>query len=88
HFFTHIPQPIHRTSDMKEILSVGLTSIHNLPDRLRSNEKLHYQKDFRPTISKFLTFLHSWAHLFGLQRLASTIAIRVILSAMILGRRG
>ncbi|KAH0826625.1 hypothetical protein J3R83DRAFT_4990 [Lanmaoa asiatica] len=28
------------------------------------------------------TFLHSWAHRFGLQRLESTIAIRVILSAI------
>ncbi|KAI9569963.1 hypothetical protein HD554DRAFT_2089033, partial [Boletus coccyginus] len=27
-------------------------------------------------------FLHSWAHRFGLQRLESTIAIRVILSAI------
>ncbi|KAF8884925.1 hypothetical protein CPB84DRAFT_1685664, partial [Gymnopilus junonius] len=26
------------------------------------------------------TFLHSWAHRFGLHRLASTMAIRVILS--------
>ena len=28
------------------------------------------------------TFLHSWAHRFGLQRFASTIAIRVILSVI------
>ena len=30
-----------------------------------------------------LAFLHSWAHRFGLQRLESTIAIRVILSAIV-----
>ena len=30
-----------------------------------------------------LTFLHSWAHRFGLQRFESTIAIRVILSAIV-----
>lgn len=31
HFLTQIPQPIHRNSEMKEILSVGFTSIHCLP---------------------------------------------------------
>jgi hypothetical protein len=31
HLLTHIPQPIHRTSEMKAILSVGVTSIHILP---------------------------------------------------------
>ncbi|KAJ3972181.1 hypothetical protein EV361DRAFT_798605, partial [Lentinula raphanica] len=71
HFFTHIPQPIQRISEMNAILSVGLTSIHNLPGIL----------DTSTTSS--LTFLHSWAHLFGLQRLESTIAIRVILSDIV-----
>ncbi|PFH49577.1 hypothetical protein AMATHDRAFT_147458 [Amanita thiersii Skay4041] len=32
HFLTHIPHPIHRNSEMKAILSVGLTSIHNFPE--------------------------------------------------------
>lgn len=31
HFLTHIPQPMQRNSEMKAILSVGLTSIHILP---------------------------------------------------------
>ncbi|KAF8155609.1 hypothetical protein B0H34DRAFT_658921, partial [Crassisporium funariophilum] len=66
YFLTQIPQPMHRNSEMKEILSVGLTSIQSLPER---------------TVK--LTFLHSCAHRFGLHRLASTIAIRVILSAIV-----
>ena len=32
---------------------------------------------------RYNTFLHSCAHLFGLQRLESTMAIRVILSAIV-----
>lgn len=32
HFFTQIPQPMHRTSEMNAILSVDLTSIQSLPD--------------------------------------------------------
>ncbi|EPS98283.1 hypothetical protein FOMPIDRAFT_59160, partial [Fomitopsis schrenkii] len=31
HFFTQIPQPMQRNSEMKAILSVGLTSIQSLP---------------------------------------------------------
>ena len=31
HFFTQIPQPIHKNSEMKAILSDGFTSIHSLP---------------------------------------------------------
>ncbi|KAH8113804.1 hypothetical protein DFH11DRAFT_1463926, partial [Phellopilus nigrolimitatus] len=65
HFLTQIPQPIHRNSEMNEILSVGLTSMHNLPAWPKR------------------TFLHSCAHRFGLHLLASTMAIRVILSAMV-----
>ncbi|KAM6503657.1 hypothetical protein JOM56_000600, partial [Amanita muscaria] len=30
-FLTQIPQPIHRNSEMKAILSVGFTSIHSFP---------------------------------------------------------
>ncbi|KAI9458633.1 hypothetical protein BJY52DRAFT_1119500, partial [Lactarius psammicola] len=71
HFLTQIPQPIQRNSDMKAILSVGFTSIQSLPERLLLiNDRPH-------------TFLHSCAQRLGLQRLSSTIAIRVILSAMV-----
>ncbi|KAJ7809093.1 hypothetical protein B0H14DRAFT_2379975, partial [Mycena olivaceomarginata] len=31
HFLTQIPQPIHRNSEMKAILSVDLTSMQSLP---------------------------------------------------------
>ncbi|ODV68286.1 hypothetical protein HYPBUDRAFT_123847 [Hyphopichia burtonii NRRL Y-1933] len=31
HFLTQIPQPIHNVSEIKAILDVGATSIHNLP---------------------------------------------------------
>ena len=31
HFFTQIPQPMHKNSEMNAILSEGLTSIHSLP---------------------------------------------------------
>ncbi|KAJ3932380.1 MAG: hypothetical protein NXY57DRAFT_894300 [Lentinula lateritia] len=72
YFFTHIPQPIHRISEINAILSVGLTSMHNFPGTFST-----YLKNFS------FTFLHSWAHLFGLHRLASTIAIRVILSDIV-----
>ncbi|KAF8960321.1 hypothetical protein BDZ97DRAFT_2037909, partial [Flammula alnicola] len=65
HFFTQIPQPMHRNSEMKAILSLDLTSIQSLPEE---------------TLTSARTFLHSCAHRFGLQRLASTMAIRVILS--------
>ncbi|OSD05222.1 hypothetical protein PYCCODRAFT_1362679, partial [Trametes coccinea BRFM310] len=65
HFFTQIPHPIHRNSEMNAILSEGLTSIQSFPGALPR------------------TFLHSCAHRLGLQRLASTMATRVILSAMV-----
>ncbi|TFK91169.1 hypothetical protein K466DRAFT_483352, partial [Polyporus arcularius HHB13444] len=68
HFFTQIPQPIHKNSEMYAILSVGLTSMHSFPSIL-PQMMLH-------------TFLHSCAHRFGLHRLESTMAIRVILSAI------
>ncbi|ODV80344.1 uncharacterized protein CANTADRAFT_40353, partial [Suhomyces tanzawaensis NRRL Y-17324] len=31
HFFTQIPQPIHKVSEIKAIFEVGVTSIHNFP---------------------------------------------------------
>ncbi|KIL65453.1 hypothetical protein M378DRAFT_76959, partial [Amanita muscaria Koide BX008] len=64
-FLTQIPQPIHRNSEMKAILSVGFTSIHSFPVAPHQHES---------------TFLHSCAHRLGLHLFASTIAIRVILS--------
>ncbi|TDL18772.1 hypothetical protein BD410DRAFT_728036 [Rickenella mellea] len=72
HFFTHIPHPMHKNSEMNAILSVGLTSIHNFP--------MNYRLEIHCCDATH-TFLHSWAHLFGLHRFASTMAIRVILSA-------
>lgn len=40
HFFTQIPQPMHKNSEMKAILSVDLTSIHSFPSKFlqRSRE--------------------------------------------------
>ncbi|KAG0697810.1 hypothetical protein DFH29DRAFT_760292, partial [Suillus ampliporus] len=66
HFFTQIPQPMHKNSEMNAILSVDFTSMQSLPRR-----------------EWCVTFLHSWAHRFGLQRFESTMAIRVILSAIL-----
>ncbi|TBU34314.1 hypothetical protein BD311DRAFT_650749, partial [Dichomitus squalens] len=80
HFFTHIPQPMHKNSEMYAILSVGLTSIHNFPRTLYQRilrSAQHARGDLRRR-----TFLHSCAHRFGLHLLESTIAIRVILSDM------
>ncbi|KAG2109617.1 uncharacterized protein F5147DRAFT_575707, partial [Suillus discolor] len=33
HFFTQIPQPIHKNSEMNAILSVDFTSMQSLPGR-------------------------------------------------------
>ncbi|KAI0066829.1 hypothetical protein BV25DRAFT_1764374, partial [Artomyces pyxidatus] len=41
YFFTQIPQPMHRNSEMKAILSVDLTSIHSLPVTDPSRTFLH-----------------------------------------------
>ncbi|KAF9494998.1 hypothetical protein BDN71DRAFT_1392354, partial [Pleurotus eryngii] len=70
YFLTQIPQPMHRNSEMNAILSVGFTSIQSLPTSPKSDMERH-------------TFLHSCAHRFGLHRFESTMAIRVILSAML-----
>ncbi|KAJ6519090.1 hypothetical protein C8R45DRAFT_758362, partial [Mycena sanguinolenta] len=56
-FLTQIPQPIHKNSEMKAILSVDLTSMQSFP-----------AQD---------------PHRLGLHLFESTIAIRVILSAMV-----
>ncbi|EJC97682.1 uncharacterized protein FOMMEDRAFT_98234, partial [Fomitiporia mediterranea MF3/22] len=74
HFLTQIPHPIHRNSEMNAILSEGLTSMHSFP-KYSPQEMKH-------------TFLHSCAHRFGLHLLESTMAIRVILSAMMVAERG
>ncbi|KAJ7252514.1 hypothetical protein C8J57DRAFT_1077268, partial [Mycena rebaudengoi] len=66
-FLTQIPQPMHRNSEMKEILSVGLTSMHSLPAR-----------------NRYIPVSRCFTHRFGLHLFASTIAIRVILSAIAL----
>ncbi|EIW78398.1 hypothetical protein CONPUDRAFT_60550, partial [Coniophora puteana RWD-64-598 SS2] len=39
HFLTHIPHPMHKNSEMKAILSVGLTSIQSLPANHVRNTK-------------------------------------------------
>ncbi|KAJ7140242.1 hypothetical protein C8R43DRAFT_892844, partial [Mycena crocata] len=78
HFLTQIPQPIHRNSEMKAILSVDLTSMQSFPlKEYEINSTVQLKRRYL-----LRTFLHSWAHRFGLHRFASTIAIRVILSAM------
>ncbi|KAI0370580.1 hypothetical protein BV20DRAFT_943955, partial [Pilatotrama ljubarskyi] len=69
YFFTQIPQPIQRNSEMNAILSDGFTSIQSFPGT-------SFQTEVRST------FLHSCAHRLGLQRFESTMAIRVILSAI------
>ncbi|KAF8438085.1 hypothetical protein L210DRAFT_3404927 [Boletus edulis BED1] len=33
YFFTQIPQPIHKNSDMNAILSDGFTSMQSLPEK-------------------------------------------------------
>ncbi|KAI0052130.1 hypothetical protein FA95DRAFT_1483991, partial [Auriscalpium vulgare] len=78
HFFTQMPQPMQRNSEMKAILSLGLTSIHSLPASFRSGSLIFCTR----------TFLHSRAHRLGLHRFASTMAIRVILSTIVGERRG
>lgn len=37
HFLTQIPQPIHKNSEMKAILSLDLTSIQSLPGHIVSH---------------------------------------------------
>ncbi|OAX43307.1 hypothetical protein K503DRAFT_681475 [Rhizopogon vinicolor AM-OR11-026] len=79
-FFTQIPQPMHRNSEMNAILSVDFTSMQSLP-RISISWS-------NPPVHLSVTFLHSWAHRFGLQRFESTMAIRVILSAIFVIYRG
>ncbi|KAJ7251391.1 hypothetical protein C8J57DRAFT_1078216, partial [Mycena rebaudengoi] len=49
-FLTQIPQPMHRNSEMKEILSVGLTSMHSLPAR---NRYIPVSRCFNPLLTHF-----------------------------------
>ncbi|RKP33749.1 hypothetical protein BJ085DRAFT_16413 [Dimargaris cristalligena] len=46
HFLTQIPQPMHSSSEMKEILLVGRTSIHSLPIRFTGQPRLHSCRHF------------------------------------------
>lgn len=41
HFFTHIPHPMHSSSDMIEIFESFLTSIHNFPPLTTGHDFLH-----------------------------------------------
>lgn len=45
YFFTQIPHPIHRNSEMYAILSVGLTSIHSLPREYAQTRSSHGGRD-------------------------------------------
>lgn len=41
HFFTHIPQPIHSRSEIKEIFDSGVTSMQSFPVRTTGHDFLH-----------------------------------------------
>lgn len=41
HLFTHIPQPIHNVSEMKQIVETGVTSIQIFPVLLMGQVFLH-----------------------------------------------
>ena len=43
---THIPHPMHSSSDIHAILLVGATSMHNLPIRTTGHERLHSCRHF------------------------------------------
>ncbi|KAJ6565975.1 hypothetical protein B0H10DRAFT_1841973, partial [Mycena sp. CBHHK59/15] len=72
-FLTQIPQPMHKNSEMKAILSVGLTSMQSFPG-MQDMDGTH------PFLRQDMTVMQT--HRFGLHLFASTMAIRVILSAM------
>ena len=42
---THIPHPIQSVSDMKAILSAGVTSIHSFPVDARRDERISDEND-------------------------------------------
>src|SRR6056297_611874 len=46
HFFTQIPQPMHSSSDRYAILSLGPTSMQNLPIRTTGHDFLHSCRHF------------------------------------------
>lgn len=41
HFFTQIPHPMHRRSDMNAIFESGVTSMQSLPVRTTGHDFLH-----------------------------------------------
>jgi hypothetical protein len=53
HFLTQIPHPMQRNSDIKAILSVGLTSIHNLP--VNANQPIRPKLKFWRCLPIFTT---------------------------------
>ncbi|PVG04185.1 hypothetical protein CPB86DRAFT_693651, partial [Serendipita vermifera] len=58
HLLTHIPQPIHRTSEMNAILSDDLTSMQSLP---QWSEKRHQRSRWdQETVSRWSNELVSW----------------------------
>ena len=77
HFFTQIPQPIHSSSDMWEILDSAVTSIHNLPVLLTGLKGKEGGGQWKRKEITNQDRLHSWLHFFGLHRSPLTMAIRV-----------
>ncbi len=46
HFFTQIPHPMQRRSEMKEIFESGVTSMQSLPVRTTGHDFLHSWRHF------------------------------------------
>ncbi|KIL00316.1 hypothetical protein PAXRUDRAFT_130118 [Paxillus rubicundulus Ve08.2h10] len=64
HFFTQIPQPIHRNSDMNAILSVDLTSIQSFPKKsiwMSTLDARNAQHDTNPSLQQDMT-VHETDH--------------------------
>ncbi|KAG7448783.1 uncharacterized protein BT62DRAFT_888852, partial [Guyanagaster necrorhizus] len=64
HFLTHIPQPIHRNSEMNAILSEGLTSMQSFPkihDHQSHSSQLCVQEAY-PSVPRDMT-VKSVSHL-------------------------
>jgi len=51
HFFTHIPHPMQRRSEMKAIFDSGVTSMQSLPVRTTGHDFLHSCRHFLGLVS-------------------------------------
>ncbi|ORX67324.1 hypothetical protein DL89DRAFT_214468, partial [Linderina pennispora] len=60
HFLTHIPQPMHSSSEMTEILDEGQTSMHSLPILLTGHTRLHSCRHFLGRHLSALTIAIRW----------------------------